>query len=94
MGALKDRGWNPLTNYDLYATNSEATIYKYSTKEVFLKTSLVFSSEFCAIFQNQATKFGQFVECEKYFSSKIMLKMRLADYFQTSFFLLKKFYKR
>ena len=44
---------------------------------MFLKTSLVFSCEFCAIFQNQAAKFGQLIEREKYFSSKVVLKMRL-----------------
>ena len=48
-------------------------------KMVFLKTSLVFSCEFCAIFQNQATKFGQLIEREKYFSSKIMLKIMSGD---------------
>ena len=48
--------------------------YKYGV----LKT-LVFSCEFLAIFQNQATKFGQLIEYEKYFSSEIMLKMTLGD---------------
>ena len=37
---------------------------------VLLKTALVFFCEFCAIFQNQATKFGQLIKREKYFSSK------------------------
>ena len=76
-----------------YPTNSEGSICRYSTKMVFLKT-VVFSCEFCAIFQNQATKFGQLIECEKYFSSKIKLKMRSRDQFQTSFCLTKKLYKR
>ena len=40
-----------------------------------LETSLVFSCDFCAIFQNQATKFGQLIKRDKYFSPKIMLKM-------------------
>ena len=44
---------------------------------MFLKTSQVFSCEFCAIFQNQATKFGQLIEREKCFSLKVVLKMRL-----------------
>ena len=44
---------------------------------MFLKTSLVFFCELCAIFQNQATKSGQLIEREKYFSSKSMLKMSL-----------------
>ena len=34
---------------------------------VFLKTSLLFSCEFRAVFENQATKFGQLIECEKCF---------------------------
>ena len=58
-----------------------------------LKTSHVFSREFCTIFQNQATKFGQVIEQEKHFSSNIKLKMRLEDYFQTCFCLLKNFTK-
>ena len=74
----------------LYTANSEATIYRYSPKEVFLKTSLVFSCEFCAIFQNQATKFGQLIEHEKYFSSKVMLKMRWGGLVSDLFFPFKK----
>ena len=46
---------------------------------VFLKTSLVFSCEFCDIFPNQAGKLGQLIEWEKYFSSKIMLKIYLQN---------------
>ena len=75
VGALKRISWDPLTNYD--PNNSEVIICRYYTKEVFLKTLLVSSCESRAIFQNQATKFGQLIEREKYFSSKIMLKMRL-----------------
>ena len=37
---------------------------------VFLKTSLVFSCEFRAVFENQATKFGQLIEREKFFFFK------------------------
>ena len=58
-----------------------------------LETSLVFSCEFSAIFQNQGTKFDQFIEREKYFSPKIMLKMRSGYQFQTFFCLLKIFTK-
>ena len=68
----------PLQTMTKYPANSEGTICRYSTKMVFLKT-LVFSCEFCAIFQNQATKFGQLIEREKYFSSKIMLKIMSGD---------------
>ena len=53
---------------------------------MFLKTSLVLCCKFCVIFQNQATKFGQLVEREKYLSSKIKLKMSSGDKFRTSFF--------
>ena len=38
------------------------------------KKSQVFSCEFCAILQNQVTKFGQLIEREKHFFSKIMVK--------------------
>ena len=41
---------------------------------------------------NQVMEFGQFIEREKYFSSKIMQKMRQRDYFQASFCFFKKLY--
>ena len=38
---------------------------------------------------NQTMKFGQLIEHNKYFSSKIMWKMKQRDLFQTSFYFLK-----
>ena len=93
MGALKEGAGTPLRTMTYYTTNSEATICRYSAKEVFSKTSLIFSCEFCAILQNQVTKFGKLIECEKYFSSKIMQKIRSGDQFQTTFCLLRNFAK-
>ena len=57
---------------------------------MFLKTSLVFSCKFCASFQNQAAKFGQLIEREKCFSSKVMLKMRLGGLVSDFFLHFKK----
>ena len=77
-GCLK-KGGGLEPPYELWPNTQ--LIQKQPSADILQKSGifLVFCCEFSAVFQNQAIKFGQLIEREKYFSWKIMLKMRSGD---------------